>query len=99
MLMARPYALPARLTLADPLLPLFNWESLRLNLHWAYEARPQYLRSTALVTAQTAWLLHRGSVRVQWRSRELHLSARQWLLLGAERGEHVFSDDAHLLSI
>ncbi|MDA3873530.1 MAG: AraC family transcriptional regulator [Kiritimatiellae bacterium] len=80
-------------------LPLHNWDSVRLHLYWAYEGAPEYRRGSETVTSQTAWMLRQGHVRFRWREQTLTLRTGQWVILGKNRGEHEFSEDAELISV
>jgi AraC-like DNA-binding protein len=78
---------------------LVNWSGMRLGVYWAYEGTPAATRSTTRVDAQTAWLLTAGRVQFRYRGQDVAARAGSWIILGANREEHEFSEQARLLSI
>jgi len=85
-------------------LPFHEWSSLRTELIWIYDrAVPpgsrQWKGKGREMPGYRAWLIRRGSVRIQTRTERYTVEAGHWIMPLRTATETRFSDDAHLLSI
>ena len=85
-----------------PQLPLHEWACLRTELQWIYDhsvqpgSRKQMNNRTS---GNWVWYLRQGRATVTAASTTHHLKPGMWLFLPEGESHHLFSPDAHVLSI
>lgn len=83
-------------------LPLHEWACLRTELLWIYDhpVRPESrVQTNVRKSGNWAWYLRRGRATVTTASKIHQLEPGMWLFLPEGESSHLFSEDAHLLSI
>ena len=88
-----------------PRLRLLDWNCLRFTLLWIYEGRPVLMGAPATPIPSgrsetvTVWLLERGRVRLRGEGFDDDIRAPEWMFLPFPGHDHVFSEDARILSV
>jgi len=81
--------------------PLYQWETLKTNLVWAYRGpvRPKFRRVQVGMGYVAVWRLIHGEVTLSWAGNELRCAPGDWVVVPPGKIWQHFSNDAEIWSV